>query len=80
MTKTKGVYVGKIEQDEKGNYFCGPYLLDFKTVHVGKFKIGDEVNLKSVIANPSDASLAKYEKKSRDFSLVKDNPDPKDPK
>lgn len=78
MTKQKGVYTGKIEQDEKGNYFCGPYLLDFKAVQTGKFSIGDEVNIKSVITNPSDASFAAYEKKSRDFFLANDKPDPKD--
>jgi hypothetical protein len=27
----KGVYTGIIEKDEKGNYFCGEYLLDFKS-------------------------------------------------
>lgn len=78
MTKQKGVYTGKIEKDEKGNYFCGPYLLDYQYTETGKFKIGDEVNIKSVITNPSDASFALYEKKSRDFFLANDKPDPKD--
>lgn len=26
----KGVFTGKLEQDENGNYFCGEYLLDYK--------------------------------------------------
>lgn len=74
MAKQKGVYTGKIEKDEKGNYFCGPYLLDYKYTEAGKFKVGDEVNLKSVITNPSNASAADYEKKSRDFFLANDKP------
>lgn len=74
MAKQKGIYTGKIEKDEKGNYFCGPYLLDYKYTEVGKFKIGDEVNIKSVINNPSNASAADYAKKSRDFFLANDKP------
>lgn len=27
----KAVYTGVIAQDEDGNYFCGEYLLDYKT-------------------------------------------------
>src|SRR6476660_7484509 len=54
MSKEKGVYTGKIEQDEHGNFFCGEYLLDYQMA--SKFKIGDKVNLKSVIENPSDKS------------------------
>ncbi|WP_445456652.1 hypothetical protein [Flavobacterium sp. HNIBRBA15423] len=69
----KGVYTGKIEQDEKGNFFCGEYLLDYKYT-VAKFKIGDEINIKSVIENPSDISYDKYPKKSRDFFLANDKP------
>lgn len=80
MAKQKGVYTGTIEKDEKGNYFCGPYLLDYKYTESGKFKIGDEINIKSVIANPSNVSLADYPKKSRDFFLANDKPDPKDKK
>jgi len=66
----KGVYTGKIEKDENGNYFCGEYLLDFQYTESGNFKVGDEVNLKTVIANPSNASNEKYPKKSRNFFLA----------
>ncbi|AWI24885.1 hypothetical protein [Flavobacterium pallidum] len=69
MAKQKGVYTGLIEKDDFGNYFCGPYLLDYQYTEAGKFKIGDEVNIKSVIANPSDASAGWYPQKSRDFFL-----------
>jgi hypothetical protein len=69
----KGVYTGKIEQDEKGNFFCGEYLLDYKYT-VSKFKIGDEINIKSVIENPSDISYDKYPKKSSNFFLANDKP------
>ena len=65
----KGVYTGIIEQDAEGNFFCGPYLLDYKYT-VASFKIGDEVNLKTVIENPSDISYDKYPKKSRVFFLA----------
>lgn len=65
----KGVYTGKIEQDADGNFFCGPYLLDYKYT-ISNFKIGDEVNIKSVIENPSDISYDKYPKKSKSFFLA----------
>ncbi|HEX8270965.1 MAG TPA: hypothetical protein VF581_13820 [Flavobacterium sp.] len=79
MSKEKGVYTGKIEKDEFGNYFCGPYLLDYKYTEQNKFKVGDEVNIKTVIANPSDASAGWYPEKSRNFFLAneKGNPDDK---
>ena len=67
----EGIYKGIIEKDENGNYFCGPYLLDYKYT-VASFKLGDEVNLKTVIENPSDISYAKYPKKSRVFFLAND--------
>ena len=65
----KGVYTGKIEQDADGNFFCGAYLLDYKYT-AANFKIGDEVNLKSVIENPSDISYDKYPKISKLFFLA----------
>jgi len=68
----KGVYTGKIEKDDKGNYFCGEYLLDFQYTETGNFKVGDEVNLKTVIANPSNASNEQYPMKSRNFFLKND--------
>lgn len=67
--KQKGVYTGKIEKDTDGNYFCGEYLLDYKEVEKN-FKLGDEINIKTVIANPSDKSYNKYPKKSRVFFLA----------
>lgn len=80
MKKQKGVFTGKIEQDDKGNYFCGPYLLDYQAVNAGKFAIGDLVNLKSVIANPSNGTAAQYPQKSREFFLANDKPHPSDKK
>lgn len=65
----KGIYTGKIEQDEKGNFFCGEYLLDYKYT-TAKFTIGDEITIKSVIENPSDISYDQYPKKSKDFVLA----------
>ena len=69
--KKKGVYTGIIEKDEKGNYFCGEYLLDFKYTE-SNFKLGDLVNIKSVIENPSDISYNQYPKKSKNFFLAND--------
>ena len=69
MAKEKGVYTGIIEKDEHGNYFCGEYLLDYKYTEAS-FKLGDEINIKSVIANPSDKSYNLYPKKSRNFFLA----------
>lgn len=69
MTKEKkGVYTGLIEKDSDGNYFCGEYLLDYQYTE-SKFKVGDEINIKTVIENPSDKSYEKYPKKSRNFFL-----------
>ena len=67
----KGIYTGIIEKDEKGNYFCGEYLLDFKYTE-SNFKLGDLVNIKSVIENPSDISYNQYPKKSKNFFLAND--------
>lgn len=70
MTKEKkGVYTGIIEKDSDGNYFCGEYLLDYQYTEAS-FKLGDEINLKTVIANPSDRSYNQYPKKSRNFFLA----------
>lgn len=67
----KGIYTGRIEQDTDGNFFCGPYLLDYKYT-ISNFKIGDEVNIKSIIENPSDITYDKYPKKSKLFFLTND--------
>lgn len=69
MSKEKGVYTGIIEQDADGNFFCGEYLLDYQYT-VASFKLGDEVNIKTVIVNPSDRSYNQYPKKSRNFFLA----------
>jgi hypothetical protein len=71
MAKEKGVYTGIIEKDENGNYFCGEYLLDYQYTEAS-FKLGDEINIKTVIANPSDKSYNQYPKKSRNFFLSND--------
>ncbi|MDR6966778.1 MAG: hypothetical protein EOO46_10930 [Flavobacterium sp.] len=68
MSKEKGVYTGIIEQDADGNFFCGEYLLDYQYT-VANFKLGDEINIKTVIVNPSDRSYNQYPKKSRNFFL-----------
>lgn len=69
MSKEKGVYTGIIEKDADGNFFCGEYLLDYQYT-AASFKLGDEVNLKTVIANPSDRSYNQYPKKSKNFFLA----------
>lgn len=65
----KGVYTGLIEKDNDGNFFCGEYLLDYQYT-VASFKIGDKVNIKTIIENPSDISHDKYPKKSKLFFLA----------
>jgi len=65
----KGVHTGFIEKDADGNYFCGQYLLDYQYTEKS-FKVGDEINIKSVIVNPSDKSYNQYPKKSRNFFLA----------
>lgn len=71
MSKEKGVYTGIIEKDEHENYFCGEYLLDYQMVEKN-FKLGDKINIKSIIENPSDKSYNLYPKKSRNFFLAND--------
>ncbi|KOS08337.1 hypothetical protein AM493_12275 [Flavobacterium akiainvivens] len=67
MAKDKdAIYTGIIEKDENGNYFSGPYLLDYRMV-AEKFKEGDRITIRSVIENPSDKSYDTYNKKSKDF-------------
>ncbi|HTG65901.1 MAG TPA: hypothetical protein VL859_05965 [Flavobacterium sp.] len=70
----KGVYTGKIEQDENNNFFCGEYLLDYKMVQT-KFTVGDLITIKSVIENPSDISYDKYPKKSKNFDKANNKPE-----
>ena len=73
----EGIYKGIIEKDENGNYFCGPYLLDYKLT-VANFKIGDIVLINTIINNRSDLTLEKYPKKSMKFTLVVDKMDKED--
>lgn len=65
----RGLYQGIIERDEKGNYFCGPYLLDYKLTEAN-FKLGDKVSLKKIVGNTSGKSAEDYPQKSTKFSLV----------
>ena len=65
----EGLYQGIIEKDEKGNFFCGPYLLDYKMV-AANFQLGDKISIKKLIANPSDISFEQYPKKSIKFSMA----------
>ncbi|MBQ0116312.1 MAG: hypothetical protein KBS98_00195 [Flavobacterium sp.] len=67
----KGIYKGVIEQDEKGNFFCGEYLLDYKQTKEN-FAIGDEIYINSYINNPSDASYEAYPKKAKLFFPYKE--------
>lgn len=67
--ENKEIYTGVIEKDEKENYFCGEYLLDYKDTQAN-FKLGDEINIKSIIENPSDISYNLYSKKSKNFFLA----------
>ncbi len=65
----EGLYQVIIEKDDKGNYFCGPYLLDYKFTEAN-FKLGDKISIKTLINNPSDISVEQYPKKSMKFSLA----------
>lgn len=63
----KGLYTGILETDDKGNFFCGEILLDFKMASSG-FLIGDLITVKSVIVNPSDLTYNSYPKKTKNFA------------
>lgn len=65
----KGIFIGIIEQDEQGNYFCGPYLLDYQYTEA-QFKLGDQISIKTIIANPSGKSNVAYPMKSMKFFLA----------
>ncbi|MBC7438769.1 MAG: hypothetical protein H7250_02115 [Flavobacterium sp.] len=66
----KGLYTGILEKDDKGNFYCGEILLDFKMASSG-FLIGDLITVKSVIVNPSDLTYNSYPKKSKNFAKAK---------
>jgi hypothetical protein len=68
----KGVYTGKMEQDENNNFFCGEYLLDYKMAQ--KFILGDLITIKAIIENPSDINYNKYPKKSKNFDKANNKP------
>jgi hypothetical protein len=72
MAKDKHLFTGIIEKDADGNYFCGQYLLDYQMVEKD-FKLGDKINIKTFIENPSDKSYDKYPKKSKLFHPNKDD-------
>jgi len=63
----EGLYRGIIEKDANGNYFCGPYLLDYKLA-AANFEVGDKISIKTLINNPSDITVEQYPKKSMKFS------------
>ncbi|AJA68817.1 hypothetical protein HX045_04755 [Myroides odoratimimus] len=65
----KGIFKGAIEKDAKGNYFCGPYLLDYQYTEAN-FKVGDVISIKKAIANPSNMSREDYPMKSMKFFLA----------
>ena len=65
----EGLYQGIIEQDQNGNYFCGPLLLDYQLVRSG-FKIGDRISVKKVVGNTSAKSMKDYPQKAVKFSIA----------
>lgn len=65
----EGLYQGIIERDANGNYFCGPLLLDYQLV-VAKFRTGDRISVKKVVANTSAKSSKDYPQKAIKFSLA----------
>lgn len=71
-SQNEGIYTGKIERDENGNYFCGKYLLDYKFTEAN-YKLGDEIVIMSIITNPSDISFNKYPNKSKKFKAKKNH-------
>ena len=68
----KGIYTGILEQDEKKNFFCGEYLLDYKMAL--NHQLGDYITIKSIIENPSDISYNQYPKKSKNFDKANNKP------
>ncbi|WP_312789257.1 hypothetical protein [Sphingobacterium sp.] len=69
-----GLYQGIIEKDDNGNYFCGPYLLDYQIVET-YYKVGDRVSLKTIIKNTSRKSMEAYPHKSVKFSYATESDD-----
>lgn len=68
----KGVYTGILEQDDKNNFFCGEYLLDYKMAQ--NYQLGEFITIKSIIENPSDISYNQYPKKSKNFDKANNKP------
>ncbi|KKO89335.1 MULTISPECIES: hypothetical protein [Sphingobacterium] len=67
-----GLYQGIIEKDDNGNYFCGPFLLDYQTVET-YYKLGDRVSIKTIIKNTSRKSMEAYPQKSVKFSYASED-------
>ena len=65
----QGLYQGIVERDEKGNYFCGPYLLDYQLTEA-QFKLGDKISIKKITGNNSGKSAADYPQKAVKFFLA----------
>ena len=68
----KGVYTGILEQDDKNNFFCGEYLLDYKMAQ--NYQLGEFITIKSIIENPSDINYNQYPKKSKNFDKANNKP------
>lgn len=59
-------YEGEIEQDDKGNYYCGEYLLGYKEVS-GKYSVGDSIKITKVISNNKPQTRVYYPKFAKTF-------------
>ena len=67
IDSSKLEFVGIIERDVKGNYFCGDFLLPFKRVEEG-YNLGDKIQIFEFVKNEDDRTKNYYSKFAKKFS------------
>jgi len=63
------IFTGTIEQDAKGNYYCGEYLLNYNYVK-NNYKISDKIEVLEVADNSNSGTKAFYGKYAVKFKKV----------
>ena len=62
-------YQGIIEQDEQGNYYCGPYHLNYNYVH-DRFRVGQKIRIIQSDQNTNQRTKYLYEHYASKFETI----------
>ena len=63
------LYEGIIQQDEKRNYYCGTFLLNYKLVDQN-YTVGQKIKIVEVVENSSDRTKIYYPNYASKFNLI----------